>query len=159
MKIAVTGHRPNKLGNEYALHGPYSDYIRAELQKVIDSYKPTAIISGMALGVDTIWALLGITNSVPVIAAIPCKGQDSKWPKNARVLYQMILSYPLVTIEMVSNELYSFTCMQNRNKWMVDNCDFLVAVWDGSEGGTANCVDYALKAKKELIIISPNAVI
>jgi uncharacterized phage-like protein YoqJ len=35
--------------------------------------------------------------------------------------------------------------MQRRNEWMVDRADKLVALWDGSWGGTFNCIEYARK--------------
>lgn len=38
---------------------------------------------------------------------------------------------------------YSPEKMQRRNAWMVDHCDFLLACWDGSPGGTGNCMAYA----------------
>lgn len=41
--------------------------------------------------------------------------------------------------------------MQLRNKWMVDKSDIVIAVWDGSEGGTNNCVQYATENKKRII--------
>jgi nucleoside 2-deoxyribosyltransferase len=31
---------------------------------------------------------------------------------------------------------------------MVDNCDTVVAVWNGTSGGTKNCIDYAKKQNK-----------
>ena len=39
---------------------------------------------------------------------------------------------------------------------MVDNADKVIAVWDGSKGGTYNCVKYAEKQNKEIIVINPN---
>jgi uncharacterized phage-like protein YoqJ len=30
-----------------------------------------------------------------------------------------------------------------RNRWMVDNSDKVLAWWDGTSGGTKNCIDYA----------------
>jgi uncharacterized phage-like protein YoqJ len=40
--------------------------------------------------------------------------------------------------------------LQKRNEWMVDHCDLLIAVWDGSEGGTANCVRYARHHERQI---------
>jgi uncharacterized phage-like protein YoqJ len=45
--------------------------------------------------------------------------------------------------------------MQDRNKWMVDHCDALVAIWNGTSGGTANCVKYALSVNKPIVMINP----
>jgi uncharacterized phage-like protein YoqJ len=44
---------------------------------------------------------------------------------------------------------------QKRNEWMVDHAQMVIAVWDGSSGGTANCVKYALKQGKRVWQINP----
>lgn len=54
MIIAVTGHRPDKLGNEYSMDGPYLKYIAEQFDSIIERCKPKEGISGMALGVDMI---------------------------------------------------------------------------------------------------------
>ena len=38
---------------------------------------------------------------------------------------------------------------------MVDLADKVIAVWDGSKGGTGNCVRYAGKRGKEIIRVVP----
>jgi uncharacterized phage-like protein YoqJ len=154
--LAVTGHRPNKLGNEYSLHGPYTDRIKSRLFEILDEYKPDSIISGMALGVDQIWAICGIRKNIQVTAAIPFKKQESRWPPKSQSLYFKILDSNLVTPVIVSTGEYTRQKMQIRNQWMVDECDKLVAVWDGTKGGTANCVKYAQSVNKEIIRIDPN---
>ena len=52
---------------------------------------------------------------------------------------------------------YSYDTMQKRNEWMVDNCTQLIGVFDGSPGGTANCLKYAKNKLKEvdITIINP----
>jgi len=45
--------------------------------------------------------------------------------------------------------------MQKRNEWMVDHSDYVIAVWDGSKGGTGNCVKYAIKQEKEILQLNP----
>jgi uncharacterized phage-like protein YoqJ len=154
MRIAVTGHRPNKLGNEYNLNGPITTKIKLDLQRLINHLRPFQMISGMALGVDTIWAILALENNIPLIAAIPCINQESKWPESSQKRYKEILSNPLTIIEQVSNESYSNECMQNRNIWMVNNCDLLIGVWDKTGGGTANCLKYADSIGKKVILVN-----
>jgi len=41
MIIALTGHRPNKLNNEYNLRGPVSDYLRVSINKILHISKTT----------------------------------------------------------------------------------------------------------------------
>ena len=38
---------------------------------------------------------------------------------------------------------------------MMDNSEAVIVVWDGTTGGTKNCVDYALKQKKPILVIDP----
>ena len=155
MVIAVTGHRPDKLGGEYFGIGPYSDYVRKKLQEQIDILKPTRGVCGMALGVDTIFAKLILANNIPLTAAIPFKGQEVKWDRRNIKEYEEILAHPLVTVVYICEPGYAGWKMHKRNMWMVDISDKLIGVSDGSKSGTQNCMDYARdKKKKEVIDIS-----
>lgn len=46
---------------------------------------------------------------------------------------------------------YSPAKMQVRNMWMVEYSDAVLALWDGTTGGTGNCVEYARRVNKRLI--------
>lgn len=155
MIIAVTGHRPSKIGNEYNLEGSYSDYFFNQFQEIIDLYQPEIGISGMALGIDTLWAISVLSNNIKLSAAIPFEGQESMWPDKSKNVYNKILSHPLTTKYYISEPGYSAKKMQIRNQWMVDKCDILIACWDGTEGGTGNCVRYAEKVVKKIIYLDP----
>ena len=69
-------------------------------------------------------------------------------------MYNDILSKPDI-VKLVSDEEYKPWLMQKRNEYMVDLSDKVAAVWDGSKGGTGNCVRYAEKCGKEIISIVP----
>lgn len=160
MKIAITGHRPNKLGNDYDLTSPLVLWIKAHIIDILDTqhiknFGNLTLITGMALGIDTLFAQIAIENNIPFVAAIPCSGQDSKWILKSQKLYSDLITNTLCTRYYVSDKPYNNTCMQIRNKWMVDNCDLLIAVWDGSSGGTSNCVKYAQSKNKKIIFINP----
>jgi len=142
MILACTGHRPGKLNNEWNLDGPYSGFVRVKLYSGLIRRKPKAIISGLALGVDMIWAELGIEMGIPVWGYIPCLEQSAKWTKEQQVRYDRIIA-KCARLIRCTDSLYQPGCMQIRNERMVDDSDGLVAVWDGSEGGTKNCYDYA----------------
>lgn len=154
MVIAITGHRPNKLGNEYGMNGPVSAKIYKKLDELVTELKPTKIISGMALGVDMIFANLAINKKIPFIAAIPFIGQEKKWPISSQKVYNKMLSYAYRQTVICSGGYASWK-MQARNEAMVDSCDLLIAVWDGTEGGTYNCVNYAINKSKEIRRINP----
>jgi uncharacterized phage-like protein YoqJ/5-methylcytosine-specific restriction endonuclease McrA len=154
MVIAVTGHRPDKLGSEYDMKGPISKYIYDELCKIVTDLKPTKVISGMALGVDMLWANVAINKNIPFVAAIPFLGQEKKWPEPSQRIYNKMLSHATEVVTVCPGDYAAFK-MQKRNEWMVDNCDMLVAVWDGSQGGTSNCVNYATSKGKVIKRINP----
>lgn len=167
MKIAITGHRPNKLGNDYDGTSELIKSIKSEI--CIQMYKHTSRypdmfiegITGMALGIDQLFADICIKANIPFIAAIPCIGQWSKWPQKSIKLYDEILANPLCTKYLVSDSVYFDGCMDKRNIWMVDQLtepeDRLIAVWDGSKGGTCNCHNYAKHAigQDKIIRINP----
>lgn len=167
MKIAITGHRPNKLGNDYNLTSPLILSIKQQIIDTLDEQKfkggvdinNLTLITGMALGIDTLFAKIAIENNIPFIAAIPCAGQSSMWPAKSKQIYQDIVNHPLCTKEWISTLPYSPQLMQQRNKWMVDNCDLLIAVWDGTSGGTANCIKYANSINREIVRINPSILV
>ena len=153
--VCGTGHRPDKLGGEYDLKGPVTKAIATEVFKILDRISPTVIMSGMALGFDMILAVCAIKRNIDLYAAVPFAGQEKKWPKSSQDLYNTLLR-KASHVEIVSDGEYAPWKMQHRNCFMVDNSDKIIACWDGSKGGTGNCVGYALKwPAKELIRIDP----
>ncbi len=156
MRVAITGHRPNKLWNDYTLTSPQMILIKHKLQELIDKLKPTQMVTGMALGIDTLWAKLAIENNIPFIAAIPCINQSDKWPISSRNEYLKLICDPLCTQEYISLEPYTNYCMSTRNQWMVNNSDVLIAVWDGTKGGTSMCYLYSVAKNRKRITINPH---
>jgi uncharacterized phage-like protein YoqJ len=59
---------------------------------------------------------------------------------------------------LVTDAPYRAELMQIRNEWMVDRCDLLIAVWNGTPGGTANCVAYAKKEGCPIDYIDPSRI-
>ena len=155
MIIAVTGHRPKDLDNDYTYTSALSQQIMKRMRLSIEHYKPSKCITGMALGVDTMWALMVLKCHIPLVCAIPCKNQDKMWPKESREIYKQILTFASETVYITDKE-YTHECMQLRNVWMVENCDLLLGFHKGTPGGTANCIKYAKQIGKRNIIIDPS---
>lgn len=147
MIIAATGHRPNKLGG-------YSPEVFNRLVSLADGYlrswQPSGVISGMALGWDLAFAQAAVELGIPLHAAVPFPGQESQWPASSQFLWRGLISLASSVTE-VSPGPYHAGKMQVRNEWMVDRCDRLCALWDGSNGGTGNCMAYALRDPKVTI--------
>lgn len=153
MIISLTGHRPGKLGG-YRDFNPTRDRVKQGMTRVFTEEKPDRIVVGMALGVDTWAAEVALTLRIPFIAAVPFIGQERVWPPESQAHYRDLLT-KAERVEIVTDGGYDVWKMQKRNEWMVDNSDALLAVWDGTPGGTANCVKYAEKVGKRIIRLNP----
>lgn len=153
MIISGTGHRPQKLGG-FIIPNKIFNYVCKTAESIIIKECPDKIITGMALGYDTWLAQISYKLKIPFIAAVPFLGQESKWPKESQILYNKLLNMASEVV-IVSDGGYSPQSMQVRNGWMVDHSDKILACWDGSNGGTANCISYAKSVGKEIIRINP----
>ena len=108
----------------------------------------------MAQGVDLWAAQICYERKIPFTAAVPFVGQEKVWPEQARKRWEFLLGRA-AKVEIVCKGGYSPEKMQKRNEWMVDRCDVLLAVWDGTSGGTGNCVRYAQNQGKRIVRINP----
>lgn len=146
MIVCATGHRPNKLGG-------YGLEVKVRLEYLaftwLDLHKPNKAISGMALGWDQAFAKAAIKLNIPLVAAIPFTGQEQAWPRSSQEEWKSIVDEAYEVV-VVSSGGYATWKMQKRNEWMVDNSDLVLALWDGSSGGTGNCVKYANKVSKPI---------
>ena len=160
LTACFTGHRPDKFGG-YDEDHPASvnakRAIAATIEQLIDEYEEVEFISGAALGVD-MWAaeylvrrkLQSDKKNFTLTLAIPCIGQQNAWPPYAQLRWLSIFRNADV-VHFCDQGKYAPYKMMNRNKWMVDNAELVISVWNGEEkGGTAHCVDYAIKRQKNI---------
>lgn len=143
MIISFTGHRPNKIVG-------IEDNIFHAIKKLLIDKKPEICIVGMAQGVDIIAAKACIDLNIEFIAAVPFPNQWSSLGYNELVDYNNVITKASLIVE-VCKSYEGVWVFQKRNEWMVDNSDITAAVWNGTKGGTANCVKYALKKNKTVI--------
>ncbi len=161
-KICFTGYRPFKL--PFAMSEDDSGY-KLFVQKSRQLIKAqielgcSYFISGMAQGADMLFAeiVLELKKTYPHVrleCALPFLGQDSGWPGETKARYEDIISRcDKVTVICDS---YSKSCFLKRNKYMVNSCDKVIAVYDGKKGGTKFTIDYARKKGKRVIVIDPS---
>lgn len=161
--VAFTGLRSKKL--PFGTDESHADCL--QLQKLVSKYVDRLIrekdarhfISGMAMGADQICARVVLDfkkrhEDITLEAAIPCYGQDKKWPQKYKDEYNRILSL-CDEHHHVSDGPYFEGCMNRRNKYMVSKADYLIAIWDGSTGGTSSTVKSAWQKGIPIIIIDP----
>lgn len=157
-RLAVTGHRPDKLqvdgeapydGRAYATLCRFAERELAMVRDMVRGRSPSrfVIITGMALGWDQAIAEVSYSFGLPYEAFIPFPGFDQRWPKSSRRRYEGLLSFASRVV-YVSDGDYAAWKMMKRNEAMVDYAleatgKGLMALWNGSAGGTCNTVRYA----------------
>lgn len=149
LKLAVTGHRPDKLGG-------YSDSVFEKLtQLAVNELSrfnpaPSIVYTGMALGWDQAVAQACISLELPFFAAIPFKGQESRWPQQSQKRYRELLDQASdykILYPHNAGEIWMFA---ERNEYMVDKCNHLLALFNGTKGGTFITYGYAREQGVEI---------
>lgn len=150
MIVGVTGHRPDKLGGytNVAAHCR----VQIAIREALKGLGATKGISGMALGVDTLFTKACVILNIPFIAAVPFAGQERVWNQESQKEYNQLLELAEEVVTVCEGGYASWK-MQKRNQWTVDHCDVLLGVWDGTAGGTCNCLRYAERVSKPMYLI------
>jgi uncharacterized phage-like protein YoqJ len=139
-----TGHRPDKLG------GYGSEIVKKTIsvaklglnQLIDEGYEITKVISGMALGWDQALAEAAEELALSWEAYVPFEGQEKAWPLSSQQKYHKLLAKANNTI-IVCEGGYASWKMQKRNEAMVNASNAGLALWNGTSGGTRNCIYYA----------------
>ena len=156
LKVCVTGHRPQKIGG-YDEDNPTRVWVKEALKGVVNTLRPNYAFTGMALGVDQDFAEVCINAGIPFEAVLPFRQQESKWPQESQFVYWKLIKKARKQVT-VCDPGYAAWKLQRRNEWLVDavgDDGVVVAVWDGSTSGTANCVRYAHRSGIRVVRINP----
>ena len=163
--LAFTGHRPKSAGENfgYDMGNEYWTLVREKTKEFIKDNKIEKVYDGMALGYDQVAleACLDLKKEgydIEIVAAVPCRGHSSKWPKKSQDHYNELLSQ-CDEVVLVTDKPYSPALMQIRNEYMVDNADEVLAFHNGKPSGTGNAVNYAQNQGKKVSIILPDDII
>ena len=117
----------------------------------------THFMTGGAIGFDTIAAqkILALRNDykkINLILAIPCEDQSMKWSDKDKYIYENIKKKADKVIYI--SKKYEKNCMLKRNRFMVDNSNFIIGAWNGRKGGgTYYTLNYAKKLNREIILL------
>ena len=143
-RCCFTGHRPEKMGVSPQV---VKDRLERAVDEAIrDGYR--TFISGMCRGTD-IWAaqiVLDRKRKLPdlrLILAIPYPNCESGWGTEWQSQYRKLLSQ--ADLVRYIQPSFSRSCFQKRNMWMVSHASRVIAVYNGSAGGTRNTIEFARK--------------
>jgi uncharacterized phage-like protein YoqJ len=156
MKLAITGHRPDKLtrgSNE-------TSFAIMKSYRVLSQYSEIeSVYIGMAPGADLLAAKAAHLMGIPFVAVVPWKTHglsiDSSWQSD----YESALEFADYVEVLSDSETYPGPWVyHNRNRFMVDHADETLAVWDGridQGGGTLATVNYTRIKNKPLHVLDP----
>lgn len=152
--IGGTGHRPPVLFEKDHYSDENRNYLKQFAKNIITMHISIdmgichKIISGMAQGWDQAISEAAIDMQLPFIAALPFQGMEAKWPKESQNKFNWILSKASEVI-IVCEGGYANYKFYERDKWMVDKSDKILALYNGNTtGGTAITVQYAYSINK-----------
>ena len=143
IKIAFTGHRHLS-----------SAQVVSYLNKLHQDYPDAIWITGGAVGLDTEAALYAMRHAIPLwlILPFPPLVMSKFWKDHQKTALRDTWAYAEKT--SVLAPAYDVSVYQRRNERMVDLSDMVAAFWDGSSGGTGNCVRYVQKVGKKMVRFS-----
>jgi hypothetical protein len=129
LRLAIVGSRT------------FTDFnrLQKEVLKLFYSDDINCIISGGAKGADKLAEKFAKLYNKPMIIFKPF----NYYVKNINYCGVLVPIY-----DVLDNKLY-----YTRNKQIVDNCDFLIAFWNGKSGGTKMTINYAKQQNKKYKII------
>lgn len=141
-RACFTGHRPEKLTmNEVTLCAVLSDAIDRSIKECF-----TTFISGMARGVDIVAAEIVLKKkesnpNLRLICALPHPDFEKRWSDEWQKRYHAVLEKADL-VKMVCRE-FTMNSYQIRNEWMVNHSARVLALYNGTKGGTWNTIQYA----------------
>lgn len=159
LKCCFTGYRPSKfpfdIYNKSNFY--YKQFENSLIEEILKLTKQgcRTFYTGMAMGFDIIAAeiVLLVKNAydtpLELICVLPFENQSESFYPYWKNKYNEILDQCDSKICLI--EHYQKGCYQQRNKYMVENSDYVLTWYDGKSGGTRNTLNYAAKLGRYII--------
>ena len=152
MKVGVTGHQ--RLTDESAW-----DWVRASINGEVESSRPSVALSSLAIGADQLFADVALQHRVPLKAILPFDGYERTFKDGlALERYAQLLKQAFEVVVMPPQD-DDETAYLEAGRRIVQESDYLIAVWDGGsakgKGGTGDAVSLAKEEGKRVLHIDP----
>ncbi len=150
MVFGVTGHQD--LIDELT-----KTWVKTELLRLIDQYKPLMGLSALAIGADQLFTACLIEKGISFKAVIPCQNYEQTFSKETLEPYCQLKEKAKQLINL-NYEEPNEEAFWEAGKYIADQSDLLFAVWNGKPakgwGGTGDVVQYAIESKVKVIHIN-----
>ncbi|MBR4079584.1 MAG: DUF1273 family protein [Christensenellaceae bacterium] len=166
ISCCFTGHRPPKLSWRYDENNEKCVRLKLILKEQISKLREKGVrlfLTGMADGVD-IYAAEAVIElkkehpewKIKLIGIIPYTGQEGHPGTKYYSRYQNILQN--ADRFFILSPHYTQDCLLERNRFMVDQCKYVLAVYNGEKGGTGYTINYAKQKNRDITIIDPETI-
>ena len=166
ISCCFTGHRPLKLPWGYDENNEKCLCLKQILKEQIAELSQKGVrlfLTGMADGVD-IYAAEAVIElkrehpewKIKLIGIIPYAGQEGCSGTKYYARYQNILQN--ADRYFVLSPHYTQDCLLERNRFMVDQSKYVLAVYNGEKGGTGYTINYARQKNRDITIIDPETI-
>ncbi len=163
ISCCFTGHRPSKLPWGYDENNEKCLGLKQILKEQIAGLSQKGVrlfLTGMADGID-IYAAEAVMElkrehpewKIKLIGIIPYTGQEGHPGTKYYSRYQNILQN--ADRYFVLSPHYTRECLLERNRFMVDHCKYIIAVYNGKKGGTGYTIDYGKRKERKITVINP----
>jgi hypothetical protein len=152
IRFGVAGHR--KFNNKRVIDFMTRQYINI-LSKAKKQNISVTAVSAIAEGADTFFAEAAISLNIPLEIVLPFAEYDKDFITNDSLTrYENLCGSAVRKINLPFNKR-SNIAYQAAMHWIVDNCDVLIAAWDGKNtgkiGGTKDAIDRAIRFNRSWI--------
>lgn len=172
LACTVTGHRPTRFKFKYKENSTGCKRLKKRLHDQFVLLYELGVRKfwvGGALGVD-MWAgeiLLRLKEQpeyadLELFLALPFEGHDTGWDERSKLRLDFLREHCTGTIVVGTANRPLSENYRQRNEYMVDRSDFLVAVYDDEQkirSGTGMTFNYARKKKRHIILIHPDTAV
>jgi hypothetical protein len=154
-RIGVTGHQK--------LPEAAKSYARKKIRSLLEKADaPLTGLSSLAAGADQIFAREILDHSGRLWVVIPSKSYQSTLTGEDLAAYRELLSRASDVTRLDFSQPGE-AAYNAAGRWIVENCDELVAIWDGQParglGGTGDVVAYARELGRKVRVYWPKGVV
>jgi len=165
LTVAIVGHRPDRILNSERVEqkiGEILDLIRVGLGRHASGRGSLRLVSALAEGADRLAAAAALERGIALEAVLPFPDEEYErdFGDDSRKEFRALLGQAKSVLVLDGAAGRRDKAYEAAGKALLDNCDVLVAVWDGEpargRGGTREVVEEAVRRRIPVLTVSPD---
>lgn len=136
-----------------------TEYGKEAVRKIIKAISKEkivcTIVSGLAIGCDTLAHKHALENEIPTIAVLPCGTENIAPASNRPLAEEIVRSNGCLLSEYPNESGAEKKRYIERDKVLAELCDIIIVIECGVNSGTMHTVRFAEKYKKKIYCVKP----